>query len=276
MPTTPPNSDKIPQIFNRKLVSKHGDRAANAFSQHDFLLREMATRTCERLEYIKRSFPNVLVLGTRSGIAAEILYGKNNIANIIQCDISPEFAKHNKKLRVIADEEFLPFAENSFDLVISIGNLHTTNDLLGTIIQIRKVLKPEGLFLGTLYGGQTLKELRLSFEKAELDTRGGISPRVMPFIDIKDAGMLLQRAGFAMPVADCELLNIEYSHPLKLMHDLRGMGESNAMHGMEKHFTTCTTMMLAVDNYLRDFYNENERINASFELITLTGWKDAP
>ena len=260
MPSVPP---QIPRIFNRELVKKHRNRAAAGFAEHDFLVREMASRLCARLEYIKRDFHTVLDLGASSGVVAKTL---------VRAEISEKMLAKTSGFRVIADEEFLPFAENSFDLVLGVGSLHLVNDLAGTLIQIRRILKPDGLFLGMLFGGHTLKELRASFASAEIGGRGGISPRVSPFLDVKDSGNLLHRAGFALPVADSEMLTVEYEHPLKLMRDLRGMGEANAMFAAAKNFTPCSIIMQAVDNYLRDFSNEDGRIDASFELITLTGW----
>ncbi len=167
----------------------------------------------------------------------------------------------------------MPFAENSFDLVISVGALHWVNDIKGTLIQIKKILKPDGLFIGTVFGGKTLHELRSSFEKAEIAKNGGISPRISPFIDVKDAGALLSNAGFSMAVADSYIIDTEYQHPLKLMKELRGMGEANAMFASKKHLTTCSLIMQTCDNYFADFASKEQGINASFEIVTLTGWK---
>jgi len=266
-------SNEIPKIFNRQRLIKHRIRAAASFSAHDFLFREMAVSLCERLNYIKKSFPLALDMGAHNGFIAEILQNRGGIEKLIQSGVSEKLLRNAANNVLVADEELLPFAENSFDLVISVGSLHWVNDFAGTLVQIQKSLKPDGLFLAIFFGGQTLKELRASFEKAEMQVRGGVSPRISPFIDVQTGGSLLQRAGFALPVVDSEILNVEYTHPLKLMKELRGMGESNCLYDSEKSFTPCSLMMLAVDNYLRDFSNEEGRINASFELITLTGWK---
>jgi SAM-dependent methyltransferase len=181
-----------------------------------------------------------------------------------------------KGLRLAADEELIPFAQNSFDLVLSLGSLHWVNDLPGALVQIQRILKPDGLFLAMMPGGQTLRELRDSFEQAEMAAKGGVSPRISPFVDVRDAGGLLQRAGFALPVVDSEMLNVTYTHPLKLMHDLRHMGETNSLRQAPAHFTGCSLMMLAVDHYVRHYGTEDGRIPASFELVTLTGWKPHP
>ena len=266
-------SNQVPIIFSRDRLKKHRARAVVNFAEHDFLYREMGQRLCDRLEYIKRKFPLALDLGAHNGVLAEILEGRGGIENLVQMELSEPLLSGAKNIRLVGDEELLPFAENSFDLVISVGSLHWVNDLAGTLIQIQRSLKPDGLFLAIFFGGQTLHELRASFEKAEMEFRGGVSPRISPFIDVQAAGSLLQRAGFALPVVDSEILTVEYNHPLKLMKELRGMGETNTLHECEKNFTPCSLIMSAVDNYLRDFSNEQQRIEASFELITLTGWK---
>jgi NADH dehydrogenase [ubiquinone] 1 alpha subcomplex assembly factor 5 len=266
-------SNQIPNIFDRKRLCSHRNRAATNFAEYDFLFREMAERLCDRLSCVKRKFPVALDLGAHTGILAEILGERGGIESLVQMEISESLLRRANGARVVADEELLPFAENSFDLVISMGALHWVNDLAGTLIQIQRILKPNGLFLAVVFGAQTLKELRAAFEKAEMQSRGGLSPRISPFIDVQAGGSLLQRAGFALPVIDSEILNVEYKHPLKLMRELRGMGESNCLNESEKSFTPCSLIMLAADNYLREFSNEEGRINASFELITLTGWK---
>ncbi len=262
-----------PILFDYNRVSAHRARAAGNFSQYDFLFREMAESLCERLAYIKRKFPVALDLGAKIGIIAEILQGRGGIETLVQMERSEPLLAKAKGIKLIGSEELLPFAENSFDLVISAGALHWVNDLAGSLIQIQRILKPDGLFLAVLFGGQTLHELRTSFEKAEIQNKGGVSPRISPFIDVQAGGQLLQRAKFSLPVVDSEILNVEYSHPLKLMRELRGMGETGALHDSAKNFTPCSLLMGAVDNYLQDFANEDGGINASFELITLTGWK---
>jgi SAM-dependent methyltransferase len=267
------STSQVPDIFDHNLLKLHRARAAAGFSGHDFLLRDMAEILCGRLEYIKRKFPVTLDLGAHTGILAEILQARGGVETLVQSELS-EFMLHKAHgIRLVADEELLPFAENSFDLVMSVGALHWVNDLAGTLAQVQRVLKPDGLFLGILPGGQTLKELRASFEQAEMRVRGGISPRVSPFIDVQSGGMLLQRAGFALPVIDSEMVTVEYSHPLKLMRELRGMGEANSLHDGAKNFTPCSLLMAAADNYLRDFSNGKQRVEASFEFITMTGWK---
>ncbi len=264
---------QVIDIFDYKRLRRHRARAAEKFSEHDFLFREIARGLCERLDYIRRKFPVALDFGAHNGIVAQEIKGRGGVETLLQMESAEPLLRCASGLRVVADEELLPFAENSFDLVISAGSLHWVNDLPGTLIQIRRILKPDGLFMAVLFGGQTLRELRTSFEQAEMDSRGGISPRISPFIDVQNSGSLLQRAGFVLPVVDSEIIPVEYSHPLKLMRELRGMGENNALRASSKSFTPCSLIMAAVDNYLRDFSNDEGRVVASFELITMTGWK---
>ncbi len=241
-------------IFDRNRVQMHRRRAARA--PEYFLLREMLERLADRLQDINREFPSVLEIGSEG--------------------LLKNYAPASAGVRGIAalgDEETLPFEENRFDLVVACGNLHWVNDLPGMLIQIRRVLKPDGLFLGMMPGGETLFELRQSFEAAEIEMAGGISPRVSPFVDIRDAGALLQRAGFALPVADVERVEAHYMHPLKLLHDLRNMGQSNALVGSRKGFTPCSLMMRMADIYMDRYSTQDGRVKATFDLLTLTAWK---
>jgi len=263
-------------IFDRARVRAHRDRAARAFAQSDFMLRHMAERLADRLPDMTHRFPLALDLGAHNGLLAEYVSGLGGIETLVQAERSQPLLRLAGGLRVAADEEFLPLAENSFDLVMSAGSLHWVNDLPGTLIQIRRILKPDGLLLAMLPGGETLKELRHAFEQAELRASGGISPRVSPFIDVRDAGSLLQRAGFALPVVDSERLEVSYAHPLKLLHDLRAMGESNALMHSRKGFTPCSLLMGMADEYMRLYAQPDGRVTASFELVTLTGWKPHP
>jgi SAM-dependent methyltransferase len=169
---------------------------------------------------------------------------------------------------VVGDEEFLPFAPASFDLVLSCLSLHWVNDLPGSLLQIRHALKPGGLFLGALFGAGSLMELRAAFRRAEQDG----APRISPFADIRDAGALLQRAGFALPVADRDMLGVSYGDPFALMRDLRGMGEANALSARRRNFTSRALMRAVAAHYGEMHGDEDGRIPASFEILQLTGW----
>lgn len=261
-----------PIIFDRHRVRRHRDRAASRLAESDFLLRAVGERLADRLDDFTRGFPIALLLGAPGGVLAQCIAGRGGIEMLVQTDMSQAMLPQDG-VRVVADEEFLPFAEGCFDLVIAAGSLHWINDLPGALIQIYRSLKAGGLFLGMLPGGQTLRELRHAFEQAEMSLRGGISPRVSPFVDVRDAAGLLQRVGFAMPVADSDTLTVSYPHPLRLMHDLRNMGEANALAQSAKGFTPCSLLMTAVDVYLRAYSDEEGRLRATFELVTMAGWK---
>jgi ubiquinone/menaquinone biosynthesis C-methylase UbiE len=177
---------------------------------------------------------------------------------------------------IVVDEEWLPFTEDSFDAVICLLNLQWVNDLPGALVQIRRILKPDGLFHAILPGGESLRELRSIFMATEADLRGGASARIAPFLDVRDGGALLQRAGFALPVADSELLTISYENLFALMADLRGAGQVNMLHNQPQHFTGRNFFMEAAKRYAAQHSDDEGRITATVEFITLTGWKPAP
>ena len=258
-------------IFDRKQVLRQKKRAAPHFAEHDFLLEEMLARTCERLSDMMRQFPQILSLGAPFGRIAAHLPTSSGVEKIIECHLGyTETANENQ---VIADEENLPFAPGSFDAIIAAGSLHWVNDLPGTLIQLERALKPDGLLLAVMPGGETLSELRQSLEAAEMALSGGISPRISPFLDIRDAGSLLQRAGFQLPVVDSEVLTISYAQPLKLLEDIRHMGEANALLSRRKNFTSRSVFTAAMAHYGAHFSNVEGRVDATIELITLTAWK---
>ncbi|WP_460021644.1 methyltransferase domain-containing protein [Magnetospira thiophila] len=263
-------------VFDRRAVRRHRDRAAPGFADFDFLLSEVAERLLDRLDDVKRSFPTALDLGCHTGELGSLLNGRGGIETLIQSDLSPAMAARAGSHALCADEEALPFAEQSFDLVLSCLSLHWVNDLPGALLQIRRALKPDGLFMAALFGGLTLAELRQSLGAAELQLEGGQSPRVSPFADVKDVGNLLARAGFTLPVVDTDLLTVSYGEPMKLMADLRGMGESNAVLERRKGFSRRATLMTARQQYLEDFAGEDGRVPATFQVLYLLGWAPHP
>ena len=264
-----------PIIFDRAQVRRQRDRAAASLANHDFLLRESADRLIDRLEDVTRRFPLALDLGCHGGELSQRLAGRFGIETLISCDLSPgmaSLAARNGAQAVAADEEALPFAEGRFDLVVSNLSLHWVNDLPGALLQIRRLLKPDGLFVASLLGGETLKEWRQAMMEAELAEEGGVSPRVSPFVDVRDAGGLLQRAGFSLPVADIDPVNVTYGNPMTLLADLRGMGEGNAVKARRKSFTRRGTLGKALSLYQERFADAEGRMPASFQLLTITGW----
>lgn len=259
-------------IFNRAVVRLHRDRAAAALAGCDFLLNAAGERLADRLDDIKRRFPMALDLGCHGGQLGRRLRGRGGIKTLVNCDLSLKMARLAAPPRLAADEEFMPFAEASFDLAMSCLSLHWVNDLPGVLVQARRILKPDGLFLASMLGGGTLGELRRVMTAAEVSVEGGLSPRISPFAEVKDAGDLLHRAGFILPVADAAAITVYYADPLKLMADLRAMGESNAVIERRKTLSRRATLIEAARLYREMFGDKDGRVPATFEIITLTAW----
>ena len=259
-----------PQIFDRSLHRKRLDRAAPRYA--GFLKHRAALDVVERLEAIMRTFPRAVDLGARDGAFATLLAAspaREKVGHLIEADLSHVMLAGRPGL--VMDEERSPFAEASLDLVVSTLALHWTNDLPGALVQIRRALRPDGLFLGTILGGSTLTELRQSLLEAEIEVRGGAGPRVSPFADVRDAGALLQRAGLALPVADLDRVTVAYAHPLKLLADLRAMGETSVLAERSGPLTRAV-LARAFEIYQARFSRPDGRIVATFDLISLTGW----
>ncbi|MDG2313348.1 MAG: methyltransferase domain-containing protein [Alphaproteobacteria bacterium] len=265
-------------IFDRKLLRQRRERANNSLPEHDFLFQELAKRLVDRLADIRRNFSLALDIGCHNGfVAKEIKHlPKEKIDALIQTDVSTRMAKDSKNktgiTSIVADEEFLPFRDSTFDLIMSCASLHHVNDLPGSLIQIKRALKPDGVFLAILFGRSTLSELRQAWLVAESSKIDGASPRVSPFIDLREAAGLLQRAGFALPVADSDTLTVTYRNPIKLMSDLRGMGESNVMLDRKRTPTGRDTLKTASQEYMTLFADNQGVIPATFQIIYLTGW----
>jgi len=264
------------KIFEPRLVRAHRTRAAARLAEYDFLFREVAERLADRLADIKRTFPLALDLGCHGGEFGEIVGARGGSETLIQCDPPAALARRAGTLALAAEADALPFGEGKFDLIVSSMSLHWVNDLPGALIQIRRALKPDGLFLAALAGGGTLGELRGALLEAETELAGGASPRVSPFVDLRDAGALLQRAGFALPVADGDLIPVRYENALKLMADLRGMGEANALAAMPRHFTRRGVILRAAEIYRERHEGPDGRIPASFQIVYLIGWAPDP
>ena len=270
---------ETPEVFNRRAVRRHRDRAARRLARHDFLLAEAAARLLDRLDDIKRDFPLALDLGCRTGILAGARGGRGGVRTLIQCDLSEQMARAARDgdggPALVADEEALPFADGAFDLILSSLALHWVNDLPGTLVQIRRALKPDGLFLAAMFGGETLKELRGALTEADLATSGGASPRVSPFAQVRDLGQLLQRAGFALPVVDADTVTVAYAEPARLLADLRGMGEANAVALRRRSFSRRQVFAQAHENYRRAAgadAADGGRVPATFQIVYLTAW----
>lgn len=262
-----------PRLFDRHLLRARRDRAARQAVLPDFLLRRAAEDMAERLQGVERSFGRILNVGAHHGLLADALRAAHPAAGlVINMEASAPLLALCPAPKVRADEEALPFRDGAFDLIASALSLHVVNDLPGALIQIRRALKPDGLFLGAVLGGATLQELRLSFAEAEAELEDGISPRVAPMAGIRDFGGLLQRAGFALPVADADLVTVTYASPLALMLELRAMGAGNVLAERRKRPMRRGTLTRAVEIYAERFAAAGGRVTATFEIIHLAGW----
>jgi len=256
-------------VFDRRLLRQRRDRAARNIGQHDFLFEDVADRLSERLDLVKKEFPVVVALGNS---LESRLHRRAGTAQVISMDNSFEMARQIGGSAIVADEEFFPFQTASLDAVVSNLNLHWVNDLPGALVQIKQALKPDGLFLAALLGGESLRELRQCLMEAELAVTGGASPRVSPFADAQAIGALMQRAGFALPVVDSDIITVHYSHPLKLMQDLRGMGASNATLNRSMKPTRRSVLLEASRLYHEKFADAEGRVPATFQVIYIIGW----
>lgn len=271
-PRTPTAAPDDILVFDRRAVARHRTRAAAGLDAHDFLFREIAERMIDRIEDVNRRFPLCLDLGCHDGVLGRLLGATGRIDTLVSADLSPAMARRAGGLALAADEEFLPFAEGRFDLVASAGSLHWVNDLPGALIQIRDILKPDGFFVASLIGGGTLTELRQAFLAAEAKVEGAASLHVSPFVDLRDAAGLMQRAGFAMPVVDLETITVTYGDVFRLMRDLRGMGEQNALAARRRRPLRRETILALAEEYRDRFADADGRIPATFEIVTLSGW----
>jgi SAM-dependent methyltransferase len=264
-----------PAVFDRRRLRQRRGRVAPALHGFDFLIREAALRLSERLGDVRREFPLALELGCHTGQLASALHGSAQIGRLIQSDLADEMVRRAHGERLVADEEALPFGPGRFDLILSCFSLHWVNDLPGALAQVRYALKRDGLFLAIMPGGTTLYELRESLMRAELEIASGAGPRVSPFIDVRDAGMLLQRAGFALPVVDLDTITVTYEHPLQLLAELRGMGEASALAQPDRGFSR-SMLSLCCEIYRQLFGSGGGRIPATFQLLTMSGWAPDP
>ena len=264
-----------PPLFDRDLHRKRLDRAAAGFAEAGFLKRRAAADLVERLEAILRNFPLAVDLGVRDGAFAQALArspARERIGFLIETDLSAAMLRARASPRVRMDEERLAFADQSLDLIVSSLVLHWVNDLPGALIQIRRALKPDGLFIAALLGGETLAELRAALMQAEAERLGGAAARVSPAVDAREALGLLQRAGFQFPVTDVDRVRVRYAHPLKLLADLRAMGETSAFADRRGPGLTRQTLARAFEIYAELFADPDGRTAATFDIVTLTGW----
>jgi SAM-dependent methyltransferase len=260
-----------PPMFDHRLLRARRARAA-ALGPSTFLLERAAEDLSDRLAAVLRRFDRALDLGTPTDALRRVLAASGKVGTIIAADPPGARAVDHPGLALVADEEALPLRDASLDLVVSALALQFVNDLPGTLIQIRRALVPDGLLLAALAGGDTLTELRQAFAAAEAEIEGGISPRVVPFADVRDMGALLQRAGFALPVTDVDRVTARYPSPIALLQDLRRMGAANPLVERSRRPLKRATLTRMVEIYGDRFSDRDGRVRATFEIVWLSGW----
>ncbi|NOX74835.1 MAG: SAM-dependent methyltransferase [Alphaproteobacteria bacterium] len=242
------------ELFDPQALARSRARARTCAAPAMFLHERAVSQIKERLEEVNRTFTSVAIVTAFPEIWAECV----------------------PNATMVPEAETLDFRDGKYDLVIHALSLHCSNDPVGQMIQSRNALHPDGLFLAVLFGGQTLHELRTSIAEAEVKLHGGLSPRVAPMAELRDLGGLLQRAGFALPVADCDKVTVTYTSAVDLMHDLRAMGEVNVMHERRKTTLTTRFITLVTDIYNTNFKQDMKTISATFDMMYLTGWAPDP
>lgn len=271
---TAPSS--APEIFDRPLLILRKRRALReaakpAARDGGFLLDKVATDLAERLNAVERTFSAGLDLSDDDGRTRALLGRVERVTNLKRLVSHQDFARPEEEVEVGAPD-YLPAAPQSLDLVTSALALQWVNDVPGTLIQIRRALKPDGLFMGALIGGNTLHELREVLAMEEDEATGGISPKVAPFVDVRDLGGLLQRAGFALPVTDVDSYTVRYGNLFELMADLRAMGATNILTHRSRMPWIRARAVRAAQLYAERFGDPDDRIRATFQVISFSGW----
>lgn len=265
------------ELFDHQTRSIRAPRVKKLLPSADFLFARAAEGIADRIDDVKRDFPRAAIVGAGGGAFTEALRGRLGREKLLQVESAPDLAalaaaRAPEAETLAAPEEDLPLEQGAYDAIIGGMTLHRVNDPVGLLTQMRLALKPDGLLLAAMFGGRTLHELRAAFAEAEAEVEGGVSPRVAPMGEVRDLGGLLQRAGFALPVADVDRFEVTYTTPFHLMRDLRAMGEANALTQRRKSFSRRATFMRMAEIYAANFSRPDGRVTATFEVVFLTGW----
>jgi len=259
-------------LFDRKLLRRRRERFAAEIGAREFLLAQVASEIAERVDVMLRPFPRALDLGAYHGLLGRKVAALSSVGEMVYAESAYAFAALCPFPSLVCDEDALPFKDASFNLIVSGLALHRVNDLPGALIQIRHALAPDGLFMAALLGARALTELRAALLEAEAETEGGASPRVSPFVDVRDYGALLQRAGFALPVADAETLTLTYPSPRELMREVRALGGGNVLLARSKRPLPRRTLERAEEIYRARHSLPDGTVSATFEIVYLSGW----
>ena len=259
-------------LFDRKLLRARRARFAHEIGAREFLLAHVASEIAERVGLMLRAFPLALDLGAYRGLLGRKVAELPSVGEVIYAESAFELAALCPAPALVCDEDLLPFRDASLNLIVSGLALHRVNDLPGALIQIRRALVPDGLFMAALLGARSLLELREALIEAEAEAQGGASPRVAPFADVRDYGALLQRAGFALPVADADALTVIYASPRDLMREVRALGGGNVLLARSKAPLPRRTLERAEAIYRERHATPDGRVRATFEFVYLSGW----
>jgi len=259
-------------LFDRRLLRARRARFAHEIEAREFLLAHVAREIAERVELMLRPFTLALDLGAHHGPLGRRVAELPSVGEMIYAESAFALAALCPRPSLVCDEDLLPFKEASLNLIVSGLALHRVNDLPGALIQIRRALVPDGLFMAALLGAGALIELRQALIEAEAETEGGASPRVAPFGDVREYGALLQRAGFALPVADAETLTVSYASPRELIREVRALGGGNVLLARSKRPLSRHTLERAEGLYRDRHSTPDGRVSASFEIVYLIGW----
>lgn len=263
---------KVPHIFDRRALRRNRARAAAHLADYDFLLRRAADDVADRLAVQNRHFEKLLCLGASGGMLRAALQTRgllgDKIGQFIEADLTPALLPHGG---LVLDEEALPIAAASLDAVVSFWGLHHVNDLPGALVQMRHSLKPDGLFLAALPGNENLRALSTAFIESQSALTGSLRPHMHPQADLRDLAGLLQRAGFALPVADSDVVRVRYQDPHRLLKDLRGMGESNILTARHKGPMRRDVLADSLKRFT-DATQMDGKAEAQFEICYLAGF----
>lgn len=268
-----------PRLFDRARLAERRDRLAARFADYAFLRARVSSDIESRLDDTPRRFESGLEMGAAGGALSARLVARGKVGTMLAADNSPVFcaiARANNLTAEQIDEETLTFPPATFDLVTAPLGLHWVNDLPGVLVQIRRVLQPDGLFLGALFGAGTLAELRACLTEAEAELTGGLSPRLSPLPTLQDMAGLMQRAGFALPVSDRDQISVRYADPGALFRDLKGMGERSCFAPGLTRPLPRRVLARAADLYAKRYSGPDGRVTASFEIVHVSGWAPAP
>ena len=265
-----------PLLFDRRLLRQRRARFVDEIANREVLIAHVAREIAERVDIMLRPFPRALDLGAYRGLLGRNIAALKSVGEVFYAESVYEYAARCPRPTIVCDEDLLPFANGVFNLVVSGLALHRVNDLPGSLIQIRRALAPDGLFMAAALGSNALSELRECLLEAEEEIERGASPRVSPFGDVRAYGALLQRAGFALPVTDAEDVTVIYPSPRELMREIRVLGGGNVLTARSKRPLSRRTLARAEELYRTRYGTPDGKVTATFQFVFMSGWAPDP